>query len=49
MKDFFDGTFWKWFGIGFFLTSVWMLLNFAFKTLRDYWFVFFIAALLIFC
>lgn len=36
MKDFFDGTFWRWFGIGFFLTSIFMLLNFVFNLLRHW-------------
>lgn len=36
MKNFFDGTFWRYFGIGFFLTSIFILLNSAFKFLR-YW------------
>jgi hypothetical protein len=36
MKDFFDGTFWRWFGIGFVFTFVWLLLNAIFKIVRDY-------------
>jgi len=36
MKDFFDGTFWRWFGIGFLLASIFVLLNAVFKFIRHF-------------
>jgi hypothetical protein len=44
VKDFFDGTFWRFFGIGFFLTTIFILLNATFKFLR-YWGSFILFAL----